>query len=291
MSTEEFMRSLKHFIARRGKPEKIYSDNAKTFEAAARRIQKISRSEEVNNLLAKNNITWQFNLSKTPWWGGQYERLIGLVKQSMYKVIGGSSLNWKELADVVLDVEICLNNKPLTYVEDDVKLSVLTPNLMITGESCLLPDEDSGSSEDEEMKGRAKHVLRCKKAIWKRWTGEYMRPLRERHNLKHEGKQNVPNVGQVVLIKNDSKNRGKWNIGVITKLYKGRDGVVRGAQLNSRKTTIDRPIQDICPMELSTEQRKKAEQVLNPEAKLFRPRRAAAVLAKKIKIWTEEEDI
>ena len=119
-----------------------------------------------------------------------------------------------------------------------------------------------------------------------------MRALRERHNLKHEGKQNVPNVGQVVLIKNDSKNRGKWNIGVITKLYKGRDGVVRGVQLNSRKTTIDRPIHYLYPMELSTEQRKKAEQVLNPETKLFRPRRTAAELAKeKIKIWAEEEGI
>ena len=95
-----------------------------------------------------------------------------------------------------------------------------------------------------------------------------------------------------MLIKNDSKNRGKWNIGVITKLCKGRDGVVRGAQLNSRKTTIDHPIQDLYPMKLSTEQRKKAEQVRNPEAKVFRPRQAAAELAKeKIKIWTEEEDI
>ena len=214
------------------------------------------------------------------------------MKPCIYKVIGGSSLNWKELADVILDVEICLNNRPLTYVEDDVELSVLTPNLMITGESCVLPDEDSRSSEEEEMKRQAKHVLWCKKAIWKRWAGEYIRALRERHNLKHEGKQNVPNVGQVVLIKNDSKNRGKWNIGVITKLYKGWDGVVRGAQLNSWKTTIDRPIQDLYPMELSTEKRKKAEQVLNPEPKVFRPRRAAAELAKeKIKIWTEEEDI
>ena len=62
-------------------------------------------------------------------------------------------------------MEICLNNRPLTYVEDYVELSVITPNLMITGESCVLPDEDSGSSEEEEMKRRAKHILRCKKAI------------------------------------------------------------------------------------------------------------------------------
>ena len=78
---------------------------------------------------------------------------------------------------------------------------------------------------------------------------------------------------------------------MITKLYNGRDGVARGAQLNPRKTTTDRPIQDLYPMELSTEQRKKAEQVLNPEARVFRPRRAAAELPKeKVKIWTEEED-
>jgi hypothetical protein len=110
MSTEEFMRSLKRVIARRGKPEKVYSDNAKTFVATANRIRKISKSELVNEFLAKNNITWRFNLSKAPWWGGQYERLVGLVKQSLYKVIGASHLKWKELKEAVLDVEISLNN-------------------------------------------------------------------------------------------------------------------------------------------------------------------------------------
>ena len=54
-----------------------------------------------------------------------------------------------------------------------------------------------------------------------------MRAIRERHSLKHGGEQNVLNVGQVVLIENYCKNRGKWNFGMITKSYKGRDGVVR----------------------------------------------------------------
>ena len=93
------------------------------------------------------------------------------MKQSLYKVIGGSNLKWKELVEVVLDVEISLNNRPLTYVEDDVELSVLTPNLMITGESYVLPDEESDSTEEEEMRRRAKYVLRSKQAVWKRWTG------------------------------------------------------------------------------------------------------------------------
>ncbi len=90
LSTEEFMHSFKRFIARRGKPDKVYSDNAKTFLAAAKRVRKISKDDQVNDYLARNNIKWQFNLSKAPWWGGQYERLIGLVKQSFYKVVGRS---------------------------------------------------------------------------------------------------------------------------------------------------------------------------------------------------------
>ena len=37
-------------------------------------------------------------------------------------------LGWAEL---VLDVEVTLNIRPLSYLEDDVELSVLTPNSML----------------------------------------------------------------------------------------------------------------------------------------------------------------
>ena len=77
LSVEEFLRSLKRLIARRRRPEKIFSDNGKTFVAAAKWLRNIRNDEKLNNLLAKQGITWQFNLSRAPWWGGQYERLIG----------------------------------------------------------------------------------------------------------------------------------------------------------------------------------------------------------------------
>ena len=35
-STEEFIKSLKRFIARRGRPQKVYSDNGKSFIAVAK---------------------------------------------------------------------------------------------------------------------------------------------------------------------------------------------------------------------------------------------------------------
>ena len=53
---EEFIRSLKRLIARRGRPEKIYSDNGKTVVAAARWLYKIMKEEVFNDFLAKKTM-------------------------------------------------------------------------------------------------------------------------------------------------------------------------------------------------------------------------------------------
>ena len=71
----------------------MYSDNGGTFIEAAAWLKKVMKDEKVNGYLAKQDIEWQFNLSRTPWWGGQFETLVGLVKLAMYKVIGGGNLS------------------------------------------------------------------------------------------------------------------------------------------------------------------------------------------------------
>jgi hypothetical protein len=97
LNTEVFIISLKLFFARRGRPKLIYSDNGGTFKAAAKWIKGAQRSEKFNDYLAQHSITWQFNLSRAPWWGGQFERLIGLFKNAFYKTIGNATLRWSEL--------------------------------------------------------------------------------------------------------------------------------------------------------------------------------------------------
>ena len=80
------------------------------------------KDEKLQNYLAHQYITWQFNLSRAPWWGGQFERLVGLVKRALHKSSGRAKLTWNEFEEVILDVEIALNNRPLFYVEDDIQL-------------------------------------------------------------------------------------------------------------------------------------------------------------------------
>ena len=69
-TTEEFIKHLKHFIARRGRPRKIYSDNGRTFVAAAKSLNRLMKSEQLQDYLAHQGIRWQFNLSQPPWRGG-----------------------------------------------------------------------------------------------------------------------------------------------------------------------------------------------------------------------------
>ena len=56
LSVEEFIRIIKRLIARRGRREKIFSDNGKTFVAAAQWLRKIRNDEKLNDLLAKQGI-------------------------------------------------------------------------------------------------------------------------------------------------------------------------------------------------------------------------------------------
>lgn len=280
--TEGFIRCLKRIIARRGRPSTIYSDNGKSFVAAAKWLKAIMKEEKLQDYLAHHNIEWKFNLAKAPWWGGQFERLIGVMKQALYKSIGRAVLYLNELEEVLLDVEIAVNNRPLSYVEDDVQLPILTPNLMMYGQSNVLPETEVDSIKETELRKRARHLRRCKDVLWSRWTSEYVRDLRERHNLKHKSKRLSLKVGDVVLMQSELRNRGKWNIGVVVKLIKGRDGEIRGARLRAGKSYMERAVQLLCPMELSCDIEKNQGQLkgLDPESKEFTPKRAAAEIAK-----------
>jgi hypothetical protein len=197
-TAENCIRSLKRFVARRGRPKKIYSDNGKTFKAAANWIRKVMKQEQFQNFLARQNIIWQFNLSRASWWGGQFERMVGLVKRALYKSIGRANLRWGELEEVILDVEIAINNRPLGYVEDDVQFPTLTPNSMLFMQPNLLPEEETSDVEGVELRKRARHLSKCKDAVWSRWTKEYINGLRERHNLNNKGKEVSVKVGDVV---------------------------------------------------------------------------------------------
>ena len=80
------------------------------------------------------------------------------------------------------------------------------------GQPNLLSEEDVDLIEDKDQKKRAKYLRCCKDVLWFRLTGEYIKSLRERHNLNHKKEEAPIKPGDVVVIHSNERNRGKWNI-------------------------------------------------------------------------------
>ena len=75
-STNTFVLCLKRFAARRGLPRKFLSDNGKSFKATANYIRNIFKDETVQNHLSARRSDWIFNVERSPWWGGVFERMV-----------------------------------------------------------------------------------------------------------------------------------------------------------------------------------------------------------------------
>jgi len=209
----------------------------------------------------KNNIKWQFILERAPWWGGFYERLIGIVKNSLKKVLGKSLINFEEMNTVLAEIEGVTNSRPLTYISEEEYSENLTPNHLIYGRNitasqCNISDiEESSKQSYREMR---KHCSDLIKHFKQRFIEEYLNALKQRHIHQRSRKNLIASVlavGDVVLIK-QPKPRLQWKKGKIEELIKGRDGEIRGVKLttvNSKfeKIYLNLPVQLIVPLELT----------------------------------------
>ena len=131
MSAPVFLRSFRKFVARRGTPALVVSDNAKTFKASAKFFRKLYSDPQVRSYFDTSRIRWRFNLDRSPWWGGFFERLAGSVKRPFRKVLENARLNFHELLTVLLEIESTLNSCPLTYEYDEIEGEMLTPSHLI----------------------------------------------------------------------------------------------------------------------------------------------------------------
>jgi len=280
LETTEFLESFKRFIARRERPQKVYSDNGKTFVDAVKWIKQVMRDEKFQNFLAHQGIQWQFNLSRAPGWGGQFERMVGLLKGVHQKSIKTGMLSWPELQEILLDIEVALNNRPQSYVDDDIQLPILTPSSFLYGQLNMLPELEPHHIQETDLRKRAKYLGKCKDALWSRWTREYLHGLWERHRLKHKGNSSYPSKGDVVIIRSEEKNLAQWKLGVVDDLTTGRDGVVRGAKLRSSDSSLERLLQHLYPLELSCDSIVETTTSGPVDTQVVRPQRDAAAAAR-----------
>ena len=182
----------------------------------------------------------------------------------------------------MLDVEVALSNRPLGYLEDDVELPVLTPHSMLYMNPNYLPELEVHHVPDKDLRKRAKYLTKCKEVMWNRWTREYLRSLREQHRQAGGEQTCHPNIRDIVIVKDENKNRHMWKLGIVSKLINGKDGIMRGAQQKTTNGNTELPVQLLYHLELTCD--RQTNTVLDPTASEFtplssRPRRDAAVAA------------
>ena len=259
LTTSTFICSLRRFCARRGIPSIIVTDNAKTFKAAAKFLEKLNKDRMFSDFLEAKRIKWKFNLERAPWWGGHFERMVGEVKRCLRKTVGNAKLSLDELSTLLTEIENTLNARPLTYQGEEFDAEVLTPYHLMYGHrlSSLSHGIDSSVDHDFEcdsssLTKRFLYLTRKLNHFWRRWRREYLAGLRETHRLQSQDKSSV-NVGDIVVVHEDNTKRGLWKIAVIEGLIIGKDGVVRGARVRragrGKSEVVCRPIQKLYPVE------------------------------------------
>ena len=82
--------------------------------------------------------------------------------------MGRGLLSWQELEEILLDVEVALNNRPLSYVEADELRPILTPNVLLYNQPNVMPELQHHQVEESILRKRARYLIKCKKAMWSR---------------------------------------------------------------------------------------------------------------------------
>ncbi|XP_011060729.1 PREDICTED: uncharacterized protein LOC105149775 [Acromyrmex echinatior] len=179
VSTEEFLEAFRRFIARRGRPTVVYSDNGKNFVGARNLLQKINW-RKVFQYCALNEITWHFNPPSVVWWGGWWERLIRLLKDLLKRTLKRISLSYEEMNTVLCDCEATMNLRPLTYLtEENTEITALTPAMFISDiRENGVPDLDQ--IYKSHFAKRIRYRQRLKEEFRKRFRIQYLGQLSRR---------------------------------------------------------------------------------------------------------------
>ncbi|XP_071040602.1 uncharacterized protein [Parasteatoda tepidariorum] len=184
ISTDNFILAIRRFIVRRGRPSIIYSDYGTNFIGTNNSLKNINL-ERLKTTFSP--ILWRFLPPTAPWWGGFFERLIGLLKRILRKVLGHTSLNYQEIETVLCDCESQLNSRPLTYVSDDPDdLCPLTPDLFLkdTRTSSTTDLDRLKLTDKTELNKRLAYRRRLMTDLRARFRSEYLSQLHHRLTVR-----------------------------------------------------------------------------------------------------------
>ena len=245
LDADSFLNAFRRFVARRGQPDKMYSDNGSNFQAGEKELKNAFKSmnkDKVEAFLHDKGCEWHFNPPTASHFGGAWERLIRSVRRILRGVLRQQTITDEVLTTVLAEVESILNSRPLTEFSSDPKdKEPLTPNHLL-----LMKGGPSTPVYAETSYGRRRwlQVQYLASLFWKRWRREYL-PLPQKRHKWNTPKENI-RIGDLVLLADETTPRGKWPLGRVCNVFKSNDDKVRSVEVRIHNKVLKRPITKLC---------------------------------------------
>jgi transposase InsO family protein len=249
LTSAAFIAALRRFIARRGYPTLIWSDNGTNFVGANNELKELydflsqqKAMTAISEFCTSHRTEWRFIPERAPHFGGLWEAAVRSTKKHLRRVVGDVRLTFEELTTVLSQIEACLNSRPLVpiYLPDDDGVETLTPGHFLIGHPiCALPDPAS-SFRPVTMLRRWDLCQNLVRHFWKRWSSEYLTSM-NKFTKWHYPTRNL-RVGDVVLLQDDGMIPTKWPLARVAEVHSGKDGMVRVATVRTAKGSYKRPV-------------------------------------------------
>ncbi|XP_066260797.1 uncharacterized protein [Euwallacea similis] len=256
LSSESFLLAFRRFVARRGRPSHVYSDNGTNFVGANRELSElgsflIKESRNLVDSCAREGVQWHFIPAQSPHFGGLWEAGVKSVKHHLKRVARNANLTFEQLITLLAQIEAILNSRPLSPMSQDPNdLTPLSPAHFLIGRSTTeLPDPDLQHVPANRL-SVFQRIQLIKQHFWKRWSKEYISELQQR--VKWKTQQQDVQEGVLVLVKEDNFPPSKWRMGRVVAVHPGRDGVNRVATIRTSSGLVKRSFSKICPLPVET---------------------------------------
>ena len=240
LETDSFIDALRRFIARRGQPQTINSDNGLNFVGANKELQ--SSIKEWNswctqNWMLQNGIKWKFHPPYASHFGGIWEREIRSIRKVYNSLLNEQPLKLKDeaLNTLMCETEAILNSRPLTAISSDPEdLEPLTPNHLLLARSGITFPPGLFSKDDLYARRRWRQVQYLADQFWIRWKREYLPLLQTRE--KWTSPRRSHEIGDLVLVMDQQLPRCQWPLGRVTNVTKDKWNRVRVVDVKVQKT-------------------------------------------------------
>ena len=250
-STAAFLAAFQRFVARRGIPSDVYSDNATTYQGADRELRAAIRlslnDRDLQATLASRFIHWHFIPPSAPHFGGMWEAGVKSVKHHLRRVLGTCTPTVEEFTTLLCNIEACLNSRPIAPLNDDLtSCEALTSGHFLIGNALTSIPSPSVLDINEARLSRWQLMHAKYEQFWNLWSLDYLNNLQQRS--KWRNRSDDFNPGDLVLVKNTNVPPCKWELARVIKCMPDQSGLVRVVQVKTAKSIFVRPIVKLCKL-------------------------------------------